>query len=92
VNYVLQRALAPGVLVGAPRPAAQQRGTMGMESDGEEEEEEEEEETGGAAPARRVVGPRAPRPASRPAAFQSGARTLTERRAATYESVKGHYQ
>jgi hypothetical protein len=92
VNYVLQRALAPGVLVGAPRPAAQQRGAMGMESDGEEEEEEEEEETGGAAPARRVVGPRAPRPASRPAAFQRGARTLTERRAATYESVKGHYQ
>ena len=89
MNYVLQRALAPGVLVGAPRPAAQQRGAMGMDSSGEEEEQEE---AGEAAPAQRAVGPRVPRPASRPATFQKGARTLTERRAATYERVKGHYQ
>jgi hypothetical protein len=89
VNFVLQRALAAGVLVGAARPQAHVRAAMDL--DGEESAEEEVEDR--AAPAAPGAAPpqRAPAPATRPARFQKNALTMTQRRTATHESVKHHY-
>jgi hypothetical protein len=92
VNHVLQRALAPGVLVGAARARALTRGAGELDS-AEEEESAGEEAEGAevAAPARAPARQRAPAPATRPAVFQKGALTLKERRTETHERVKGHY-
>jgi len=92
VNHVLQRALAPGVLVGAARARALERGAGELDS-AEEEESAGEEAEGAevAAPARAPARQRAPAPATRPAVFQKGALSLKERRTETHERVKGHY-
>jgi hypothetical protein len=94
INHVLQRALAPGVLVGAARPPALHR--MGDGLDMNDDSSAEEESTDGegsmaeadAPRARRV---RAPAPASSAAVFQKGALSLTQRRTDTHERVKEHY-
>ena len=92
VNHVLQRALAPGVLAGAARARALERGAGELDS-AEEEESAEEEAEGAevAAPARAPARQRMPAPATRAAVFQKGALTLKERRTETHERVKGHY-
>ena len=89
VNYVLQRALAGGVLVGAPRARAQDLGAADLGSGSEVDESAEEEEM---APAPRAARARAPQPASRPAAFQRDALTLTARRTETHGAVVHHYE
>ena len=95
VNYVLQRALAAGVLEGAARPQAHMRGAMDLDGeegeDGSGEEEVLEEEEGAPAAPGAALPQRAPAPATRPARFQKTALTLTQRRIATHESVKHHY-
>ena len=97
-NIVLQRALAAGVLNGAGRPPAQARGAMevgeGGEGSGSDSGDSSSGEDGGG------EGAQAPRPKRQrrapaqgplPAAFQTGAMTLTERRGDTHARVQHVY-
>jgi hypothetical protein len=88
VNYVLQRALAPGVLAGGE---ARQRAAPGTMVEGEDvgSAEDSSSEEDARAPKRKrqrkvKVGPQ-------PAAFQKGAMKLQQRREDTYKRVKKEY-
>jgi hypothetical protein len=101
VNFVLQRALAQGVLMGVGRPHAQMRGAVDLDGECSEEgsgaeevaEEEEVAPVAPVVPAAPAAQPRAPMPATRPARFQKKtALSLTQRRTETHKSVEHYYK